>query len=309
METDLGRGTWHDERRGEVLFREYAEQIHAEREATLSPGTWRNQRSLLNRHLLPAFGHRHIGDVTRADVRRWWASKAAQPVNRRNAYYLLRVIFNTAVEDELIQVTPVQIKDAGKDVAKRRPTFTVDDFKAVAAHMPLDLGAALWTIFGAHLRIGEVCGLHRGDYDPIAGTLLVERQMTDSDGTRSERGTKTGQVKTVALPAPTIAALEAYISDHPALPRQPMFQGPRGRLNSQWLRKAWERAREAAGLPNFHVHDIRHVSLTAVAQSGATLREIQHRGGHASVGAALRYQHATNERDRRNADALSDLLT
>lgn len=305
---DIGRGTWHDPRKGQRRFSEYAMEVHEQRKATLTPATWKNQSSLLRRHLLPAFGHRDLGDITRAQVRSWWAEKADMPVTRRNAFFLLRVILATAVEDDLLQVSPAQIKNAGADVARRRPTFTVSDFKAVLGHMPLDLGAACWVLFGAHLRLGELCGLHRGDYSPSAGTLLVERQLTASDGRVSERKTKTGQVKTVALPAPAVAALEAYLAEHPSQQGDPMFHGPRGRLTAQWLRKAWEHARADAGLPEFHLHDVRHVSLTAVAQSGATLKEIQHRGGHASVTAALRYQHATDERDRRNADALSEAL-
>jgi integrase len=308
VQADLARGVWHDPKRGQRQFRASAEQIHEQRKATLTPATWKNQSSLLRKHLLPAFGARNIGDIKRSDVRTWWASNADHPVTRRNAYFLLRVILATAVEDELILVSPAQVKNAGADAARRRPTFTVQDFQAVLGHMPLDLGAALWVMFGAHLRLGELCGLHRGDYDPEAGTLLVERQLTAADGRVQERKTKTGQVKTVSLPRATTATLLAYIEDHPALPYEPMFRGPRGRLTAQWLRKAWEKAREAAGRPDFHLHDIRHVSLTAVAQTGATLKEIQARGGHASVTAALRYQHATSERDRRNADALSTLI-
>lgn len=308
VQADLARGVWHDPRKGEVLFLDYAARVHDERKATLTPGTWKNQASLLRKHLMPAFGARNVGDIKRSDVRTWWARKAEHPVTRRNAYFLLRVILATAVEDELILVSPAQVKNAGADVAKRRPTFTVGDFTAVLAQMPLDLGPACWVLFGAHLRLGELCGLHRGDYSPADGSLLVERQLTASDGRVQERRTKTGQTKKVRLPAPAVAALEAYILEHPALPYEPMFQGPRGRLTAHWIRKHWEAVRAAAGLPDFHLHDVRHTSLTLVAQGGATLKEVQHRGGHASVTAALRYQHATDERDRQNADARTNLI-
>lgn len=36
---------------------------------------------------------------------------------------------------------------------------------------------------------------------------------------------------------------------------------------------------------------------TVFAQQGATLAELLHRGGHSDVDVALRYQHATRERD------------
>jgi hypothetical protein len=43
------------------------------------------------------------------------------------------------------------------------------------------------------------------------------------------------------------------------------------------------------------------------AATGATTAELMRRAGHASTAAALRYQHATEDRDRALADALAGL--
>src|SRR5262249_50649211 len=60
-----------------------------------------------------------------------------------------------------------------------------------------------------------------------------------------------------------------------------------------------------AGLPaGFHFHDLRHTGNNLAAASGASTRELMHRMGHASMRAALIYQHATSERDREIADAM-----
>jgi integrase len=58
---------------------------------------------------------------------------------------------------------------------------------------------------------------------------------------------------------------------------------------------------------NYRLHDFRHLSATMTAATGATTKEIMARIGPASPVAALRYQHATEDRDRAIADALSDL--
>jgi hypothetical protein len=47
--------------------------------------------------------------------------------------------------------------------------------------------------------------------------------------------------------------------------------------------------------------------LTWAAATGATTAELMYRAGHASPAAALRYRHATKDRDRALADALADL--
>ncbi len=65
----------------------------------------------------------------------------------------------------------------------------------------------------------------------------------------------------------------------------------------------------AAGLPaGFHFHDLRHTGNQLAANSGATIRELMHRMGHGSMRAALVSQHATTDRDRSIAEALSALV-
>jgi hypothetical protein len=51
-----------------------------------------------------------------------------------------------------------------------------------------------------------------------------------------------------------------------------------------------------------------HTAATLAARTGASTKELVARLGHASPGAALIYQHATEERDRANADALNTLI-
>ncbi|NES29027.1 hypothetical protein GCE86_19270 [Micromonospora terminaliae] len=47
-----------------------------------------------------------------------------------------------------------------------------------------------------------------------------------------------------------------------------------------------------------------HTGNTLAAASGASTRELMHRMGHATMRAALIYQHATSERDREIASAM-----
>ena len=67
-------------------------------------------------------------------------------------------------------------------------------------------------------------------------------------------------------------------------------------------------ARAPAGLGDgFRFHDLRHTANTIAASTGASTRELMYRMGHASPQAALRYQHATRERDAAIATAFEHL--
>ena len=69
----------------------------------------------------------------------------------------------------------------------------------------------------------------------------------------------------------------------------------------------WFRARKAAGRDDLRFHDLRHTGAVLAASTGATLAELMARLGHSTPSAAMRYQHAAQDRDRVIADALSEL--
>lgn len=71
--------------------------------------------------------------------------------------------------------------------------------------------------------------------------------------------------------------------------------------------RAWQKARKAVGRPDLTLHDLRHTGLTWSAATGAPIRELMRRGGHASLRAAVRYQRAAEESNRALADALSKM--
>jgi integrase len=73
------------------------------------------------------------------------------------------------------------------------------------------------------------------------------------------------------------------------------------------LERASWKARKAVGRPDVRVHDLRHSGLKWSAAIGASTAELMRSAGHASPAGALRYQHATDDRDKVSADALAKL--
>ena len=63
------------------------------------------------------------------------------------------------------------------------------------------------------------------------------------------------------------------------------------------------------GLETTRFHDLRHFSMTLAAATGASTKELMRRAGHASPAAALRYQHATEDRDKAIANAFDEMLS
>ena len=66
---------------------------------------------------------------------------------------------------------------------------------------------------------------------------------------------------------------------------------------------------EQIGLPNLHLHDLRHTGNTRAAQSGASLRDLMTRMGHDGPAAVLIYQHSSRVADKAIAAAFDARLT
>jgi integrase len=70
----------------------------------------------------------------------------------------------------------------------------------------------------------------------------------------------------------------------------------------------WKKARVQVGREDLHWHDLRHFANTLAASAGASTKELMRRLGQSSPAAALRYQHATEERDQAIAERMSDMI-
>jgi integrase len=93
--------------------------------------------------------------------------------------------------------------------------------------------------------------------------------------------TKNGRARTLALRDDLIELLKA-------LPREGelVFN-----LTVKTCRTSWEAIMEATGIENLNVHDLRHEGISAAAESGLTLAELQAFSGHRDIRMLLRYTH------------------
>jgi integrase len=309
--TDEGRGAWVDPRLGRVSLAEWATD-RLERRSDLRPTTRAKYRHLLDRHILPVLGRTELGRLTPSSVRSWYmALRAVHQVTADDAYRLLRAILNTAVADEVIVRNPCQVKGAGQVHSPERPTGTVAELAAAVQSVPDRYQLALLLTAWCQLRRGEVLGLQRRDVDLLHSSIRVERSwavttegMQVLGDPKTEKGTRVLAVPSHVTPL-LADHLDRLIDPSPAAW---LFPGREEQpITPRTLDRMWERARRTVGRPDLRLHDVRHSGLTWAAASGASVAELMHRGGHASPAAALRYQHATADRDRAIADALAAL--
>src|SRR5690606_29677270 len=107
-----------------------------------------------------------------------------------------------------------------------------------------------------------------------------------------------GEPRTVWLGEEELAAARAYAKRHPAFSKTaPFFVNDRGfRMTKNEIYRDWMKARVEAGYPEARIHDLRHSSLTQLAQAGATMADVMAFGGHKDIRSGDRYQHSNDDR-------------
>ncbi|WP_134773291.1 tyrosine-type recombinase/integrase [Ornithinimicrobium flavum] len=284
-------------------------------------------RTAIERHLVPAFGGTPLTEISASLIRSWFQSYGERtPTARAHAYQVLGAVMAQAEQDELIMRNPCRIKAGGRTTVAREPeVLTLAELLALADAMPPQHRALTLLCGLCGLRFGEAVALRRRDVDLESGVVSVARTAVRAGGAKTTNAPKTPAGKReVAMPALVVDALRDHLAAHPVRGREALvFPGRDGELlapsalygreervehrgGKDYRKRAYGfyAAREVVGKPELHWHDLRRTAATLGAQSGATVREMQHRLGHTTPTMALRYQAATAERDRAIADRL-----
>ncbi len=317
IRTDIVRQTWKPSTKGSVIrFGEYAEKWLENRRVKgkpLAARTKAHYRNLLTAHILPTFGEMPLTSITPDSVDHWYAVTAeGTPTLQAHAYSLLRTILGTAVDRGLItSANPAKVRGGGttKRAKKVRPA-SLAELETIVAELPERYRLAALLASWCALRFGELAELRRCDVDTKKGILRIRRGVVRAEGQVIVKPPKSDAgARDVAIPPHLMPAVREHLLKHTAPGKDGLLfpAGHGGHLAPSTLYKVFYRAREAAGRPDLRWHDLRHTGAVLAAQTGATLAELMNRLGHSTAGAAMRYQHAAEERDAEIARRLSQL--
>lgn len=150
---------------------------------------------------------------------------------------------------------------------------------------------ALELLYGAGIRVGELCGLDVDDVDRSRRTLRVLG--------------KAGRERTVPFGTPAARALDRWLPDAraalaTAASPPALLLGARGGRLDQRIVRAMVRDSVSAvpGTPGTGPHGLRHAAATHMLEGGADLRFVQELLGHAQLATTQLYTHVTTERLR-----------
>lgn len=275
-----------EEKKAVLLYGELAAQHLAH--AKTYQKSYNNTEMTLRRHIVPRWGKERLTDIGSQDVAKWLAELAATglaPASVEKIRATFSRSFNLARQWKLpgAEVNPIQ------DVPRRR--FSNARERYLSAKEVERLVVALESSRNRQLRNIVPLLLLTG----ARKTELLTAEWRHVDLERRAwfiPTTKTGKPRYVPLSQAAVDIIEA-------LPRWDncpwLLPNPSTRKPYTDIKRPWENAREAAGLGDLRIHDLRHSAASFMINAGVDLFAVGKILGHADHQSTMRYSHLAND--------------
>jgi integrase len=287
-----------------------AEWIERDR-ARVRPSTWRGREMHVRCYLTPALGKIPLARLKPSQVEHALAEFVAtgrpraagekhrpvSPLTARHVRATLRRALTEAVRDALVGRNAAG--DARPPYVPHRPVTYLEApqvRRLLDATADDEFGPLYAVAVSTGLRLGELLGLAWPDVDLAAGTLTVRRSlaMATEGGWALAQPKSARARRTIPLPAVSGDALRRQHTRQDAARaaagsawqdrNRLVFTDTIGRpLHPHAVSSAFQRAREAAGVPHVRFHDLRHSAATLMLAEGVPLAVISEWLGHSGI--------------------------
>ncbi|MDI7269883.1 MAG: tyrosine-type recombinase/integrase, partial [Myxococcota bacterium] len=272
-----------------------------------------DDRSRVNRHLIPFFGRLHLDEIGPAEVKGFVAAKRGKfsPQTVINCLNVLSRFFNDRIEDGEDLINPVARLDRstrrsiGPRYDPRKTPFlkSKDDIRALYLAMPaLAPKQPVRAMFAvgvfAGLRTDEILGLPKSGVDIERRTLMVDR---------SARGPlKDDESRIAPINDSLLVVLRGWMLMAP--PGELLFPPTKGRGAHMRPHTLWRHLKVALAAcrlsPMTWYQCTRHTFASHYVMDGGSIEKLQMILGHASITTTQRYAHLVpGQFDRRDYGA------
>ncbi len=312
MEDDLRSGRYIDPAGRDRTFASTAEEWLKSKNR-IKDSTWRRYRRELDNYVIPQWGHRKIGSITRPQIDSWVTQlrdgtavhifdvnehigKARTPVKMKPNYVKHVVaatfggVLRYAMHEKWIGDNPlarVELPRDEGDIENDLPSLTYVQVDALAAAAEDITGREMDRVLTELLansgpRIGEATALKIKDLELDAKRARVHRTWTtDRDGKRKLGPLKTWEKRWLPLAGHVVDGLERITANRD--PEDYVFVTVRGAAvdGGNWYNRVWLKARRRVpAAATYSVHDLRHVAATNAIAAGADVKLVQQMLGH-----------------------------
>ncbi len=310
------------------LFKELAQYwISYTLPATCKFSTQFDYKSVLNNHVMPAFGEVPVAEITRKSIRSFLIEKSQAgyaPSTVSHMKSCIAGVLEVAIDDEVISQNSAhrigkyhnssnglkEINDRSNFLKKEELSTLMSVFRIhFSQHYPMALLLAR-----TGMRIGEAFALKWEDVDFEKRIVTVRRTFS-----RGKLGTpKNGKKREVDM---SLQLTEVLKELHRRKILETLKNGS-GKIVewvssnesgnpldiNNWRKRIFYNALKKAKLPQIRVHDLRHTYASLLIQAGESLAYVRDQLGHYSIKVTVdTYGHLVPGGNKDAVDRLDDL--
>lgn len=285
-EVDKRTGAYVSAERGAITIRSWA-AMWLPAQTHLKDSGRERVDGILENHVLPRWGDTALADVRREDVQSWVLTIPGAPGTVRRVHGVLLKMLAEAVEARRVPRNEAAKVNLPSSTAREHRYLSVTELdrllSAAGPWAPLFRCLAL-----TGMRLGEASELRVRDVNLHRRRATLSRSTTTLTGRVVTGTTKNAETRTVPLPEEVIADMRAAVKARPGRDDL-LYVAPRGgQLRKDNVRRAFNAARERAGLEaGLRPHDLRHTAASLAVASGASVKTLQRMLGHASAAITL----------------------
>jgi integrase len=249
--------------------------------------------SALERYILPAFGEREVGSISKTELRTWFgnmlaAGKSADLVNnliRKFKAVLFHAVSELEVCDRNALARFKPYKAGPTDRRARRSAFTEIELQALLAEAKPHERPLVGMLALCGLRPGELFALRWQDVDLTAGSAHIARSY-DWRGKVFKVPKTAASVRTVALSGWLVGELKAHQERTAGTGEGLVFPTRSGGAQnpSNFRRDTWLPLVKRAGVSSLDSYSLRHTFASIARTAGETSFTTARAMGHSRSG-------------------------
>jgi integrase len=279
--------------------------------------TAKADKSKLETHLRPRWGHIPLEEITRTDVQAWIDALDQSELSASTIQKIFRILSGSL---KAAVVAEPRRLDASPCVAVKLPTIppaterylTRDEVADLVTMMP-DRQSEVVTLLlvGTGMRWGEMAALHRHRVDLDQRRLDIV-EAYDAEDQKIKAYPKGRARRSVPLTDELAELLASWMAECSTdktcgVPHQKGSRCDSGLVIPghgvldyyHWEQYVWRRALVAAEIGKARIHDLRHTYASWLVQDGVPIEVVSELLGHASLSTTQRYAHlADSQWDR-----------
>ncbi len=309
-----------ENQRENILFKELSNKWLKESEIKNKQSTCAIYRGIIQRHILPYFGHMKANTIERNHINSFIAQKAFQgKLEVKTIHDITRVLMQIIkygenlgyIHNFIYDITTPKLNR--KELTVLTPTEQEKLVNLIKQDINCENIGILLSLY-AGLRLGEICALQWGDIDLNLGIISVTKTMQRISATDKTVDTKTviiidtpkSQKSIRKIPIPYFLLTELKKLSKGCTDESYVLTSSKSRYTEpRTYQYKFKKYLKQSGIQDTNFHALRHTFATRAVEQNVDIKTLSEILGHSTVNFTLdRYVHPSFELKKQNMEKL-----